>query len=308
MFLNKEKKLTCYYFVSSLLNLMELYNNSPMTLKLEDMNKHPRDEFITFEPGPHTYQIHGEDGFVSVTTLIHGLFPPFDGAKIAKAMVENKNFPKAYAYKKYRHLLKPGQTTEERVKLILQAWDKLRDEAASLGTIMHSTIERHFNEPVPGKLPSRTPEMNMFHEFAKEQIRVGKRPYRTEWMIYDEEFRVCGSVDMIFRDADGFFYIVDWKRSKKISKWGKWDGYGPLQEFGKRVSNCNFSHYTLQLNIYKYILEKRYGIKIKGMSIVVLHPNASKYEEHQIDDRSELAAKCVQHHYFTRTFGIPQNV
>ena len=41
----------------------------------------------------------------------------------------------------------------------------------------------------------------------------------------------------------------------------------------EHLPDCNFYHYSLQLNTYKALLEKNYGVKVKGMYLVCLHPN-----------------------------------
>ena len=39
------------------------------------------------------------------------------------------------------------------------------------------------------------------------------------------------------------------------------------------LPDTNYWHYSLQLNTYKYMLEKNYGEKVVGMYLVCLHPN-----------------------------------
>ena len=44
-------------------------------------------------------------------------------------------------------------------------------------------------------------------------------PWRTEMMVWDEEYKLAGSIDMIFIDLNtNELIIVDWKRSKEIKK------------------------------------------------------------------------------------------
>ena len=57
------------------------------------------------------------------------------------------------------------------------------------------------------------------------------------------------------------------------------------------VPNSNFWHYSLQLNTYKYLLEKNYGETIKDMYLVCLHPNNSNnsYQRIKVPDlQSEI--------------------
>ena len=44
------------------------------------------------------------------------------------------------------------------------------------------------------------------------------------------------------------------------------------------MDDCNFSHYLLQLNTYKAILEQKYGKVVKELFLVRLHPEADDYE------------------------------
>ena len=39
----------------------------------------------------------------------------------------------------------------------------------------------------------------------------------------------------------------------------------------------NYGHYALQLNTYKYILEKRYNKVVKELYLLCLHPNNPTY-------------------------------
>ena len=97
------------------------------------------------------------------------------------------------------------------------------------------------------------------------------KPYRTEWMVYYEELKLSGSIDMIFENPDGTIQIYDWKRCQEIT-------YENM--FGHAVTKCishlpdtNFWHYALQLNTYKKILEDKYGKTVTGLYLVCLHPD-----------------------------------
>jgi ATP-dependent DNA helicase PIF1 len=81
----------------------------------------------------------------------------------------------------------------------------------------------------------------------------------------------------VFENDDSTLSIYDWKRSKDISikSFNNETGKYPLDN----VLDANYYHYSLQLNLYKRILEKYYDKKIKEMFLVVLHPNNSNYEK-----------------------------
>ncbi|KAG5183065.1 hypothetical protein JKP88DRAFT_273036 [Tribonema minus] len=223
---------------------------------LAELNAHPRDSRITFMEEGHVYEVDGgRDGWISTTTFIHGLFPQFDADQIIRKMMAGRNWAKS----KYH-----GMSAEE----IKQQWAENGSSAAADGTAMHADIERLYNG-----LPPLTPdckEMRMFNDFRQEFSDLV--PWRTEMTIFDETVGICGSVDMVYCDPEepGAFLIYDWKRSKAIKRSNYWEnGSHP---YTCKLPNCNFIHYSLQLGIYKRILQTRYGMKVNGTFLVVLHP------------------------------------
>ena len=226
-------------------------------MKLFNLNKHERDDAIKFYKEPHIYEVNGEKMDKSVTKLVHDCFPEFDknavSKKIHKSHFENK---KSQYY----------QMTQEE---ILDKWEKNKNEACELGTFLHESIELYYNDI---QCENNSVEYTFFENFKNEFYTL--IPYRTEWEIYYEEKSIAGSVDMVFKNPDNTYSIYDWKRSKTIAKSNHF-------EFGKgdfdHLPNCNFWHYSLQLNIYKYILELKYNFPIKDLFLVVMHPNNTNY-------------------------------
>ena len=49
----------------------------------------------------------------------------------------------------------------------------------------------------------------------------------------------------------------------------------------QHLMDTNFNHYSLQLNLYRFILESKYNFKVKNMYIVCLHP-ANKNNDYLI--------------------------
>lgn len=229
-----------------------------MNTLLEERNKHLRDNDITFDEGPHIYTIKGDSSFTSVTTWVHRHFAKFDSDKIIKNMMNSKNWTKSKYY---------GKTADE----IKADWDKNKNEAADAGTKMHFDIECFYNECY--KNDNDSIEFNYFKNF-QEEVGSKMTPYRTEWMVYHEEYRLAGSIDMIFENPDGTLQIYDWKRCKEIKKINAWDKYAITPELD-HLPDTNYWHYSLQLNTYKRILEQKYGKKVTDMYLVCLHPNNS---------------------------------
>jgi hypothetical protein len=237
-------------------------------------NPHKRDSQITFDEGPHIYTIHLDDGtkdsgYMSVTTWNHSHFGHFDADDVIKNMMKGRNWNASNKYY--------GKTAEE----IKAEWDKNRDEAARAGTKMHYDIECFYNG-IELKEPNTSVEYLQFMDFVKTYPDL--KAYRTEWMIWDEEHRFAGSIDMVFENADGTLMIYDWKRSKEIKKTG-----GAFMKYShteciEHLPDTNFWHYSLQLNTYKYILETKYGKRVTELCLVCLHPDHSGFQLIRVPD------------------------
>ena len=228
--------------------------NVPPTY-LAKKNPHERDSHITFEEGPHIYTIDGISDFMSVTTWNHSHFEKFDSDKIIKKMMASPKWPDNKYY---------GQTAEE----IKQLWADNGKTASTAGTKMHYDIECFYNKCPNENSSIEYSYFNRFHETIEES---DIKPYRTEWMIYDKELKFAGSIDMIYQNPDGSLELYDWKRCKEIKKDNRWQS--AKTECINHLPDTNFWHYSLQLNTYKALLEKNYGVKVNGMYLVCLHPN-----------------------------------
>jgi hypothetical protein len=77
---------------------------------------------------------------------------------------------------------------------------------------------------------------------------------------------------MVYQNPDGTIQIYDWKRSKGIE----------YESFGNKCSitpclshlpDTNFNHYSLQLNIYRKILQDKYDKIVTKLCLVILHPD-----------------------------------
>ena len=225
---------------------------SPLTY-LENLNKHERDSHISFEEGPHIYTIDGDSDYKSVTTWNHSHFPHFNADKIIQNMMKSQKWTENKYY---------GMSPYE----IKALWRKNGKEASEAGTKMHYDIECFYNkQPVQND----SIEFKYFMDFHKATIDL--KPYRTEWMVYDKELKLAGSIDMTFENEDGSIDIYDWKRSKDMKKTNTWES--ATTECINFIPNANFWHYSLQLYTYKAILEKNYGKTIRYMYLVRLHPN-----------------------------------
>jgi ATP-dependent exoDNAse (exonuclease V) beta subunit len=117
---------------------------------------------------------------------------------------------------------------------------------------------------------TRRPEWSYFLKFVEDHPDM--KPYRTEWMIFDEDVKLAGSIDMVYENPDGTLSIYDWKRAKEITKDNNWKKYAINPIIGQ-IPDTNYWHYALQLNTYRHILETKYGKKVTNLCLVRIHPD-----------------------------------
>jgi hypothetical protein len=228
--------------------------------KLATENPHPRDNRIKFQAEGHIYTIDGARGYTSVTTWGGSHFPKFDADAVIEKMMNGKNWAKSEYY---------GMTPAA----IKNQWSTNGAISSTLGTKLHDDIERTINGD---KVENVSVEYDYFLKYRDEKLTENK-PFRTEWTIFDDEHKLAGSIDYAAIRPDGSIDLYDWKRVKEI----KTDGWGRYAsaECIRHLPDANFWKYAIQLNIYRDILERCYGLKINSMQLVRFHPNAASYEE-----------------------------
>jgi hypothetical protein len=239
-------------------------------------NAHERDQYIKFYEYGHKYEVLTDKNskYTSVTTWIHQLFPKFNADEIITNIMKSKSWGPGHKYW--------GMTAEE----IKQSWTNNGNAVATAGTNMHYNIECFMNncnlssgythkDLLDYYLNNSNDkydydEWQFFLNFIKDFPHL--KPYRTEWLIYDEDVKLSGSIDMVYENADGTLSIYDWNSSKEISGDNVYNKFAIEPEI-KHIPDTNFWHYSLQLNLYKKLLERKYGKKVKDLYLVRLHPN-----------------------------------
>lgn len=248
---------------------------------LKEQNKHTRDENISFEERNHSYIVNGDPNYISATTIIKEFFPKFDSDLVITKMKKSNNWSKSVYF---------GMQDAD----IKQQWKDKAENAANLGTILHASIENFYNNIEQVVDPRIEKEYQQFLQFNDFMIhnRSELEPYRTEWCVYDEDYHVSGSIDMIFKDKNtDELHIFDWKRTPEMKKENRWDsGLAPICH----LDDCKFNHYSLQLNIYKFILEQKYEKTVKSLTLVCFHPLNDDFFMEKVDDLQHEIKNLLQ--------------
>ena len=242
-----------------------------------------QDTKLSFEPKEHIYIYNGERNLIPVSTVINYFFESFDSIGLSEKVAK-----------------RDGKEQSE----VLEEWDCKGCESREVGTFMHTQIESYFSgKPMVdqtifsykgnyiniNKKVSIKDEITYFTNFLRNNNIM---PFRTEWHIFDLELGIAGTIDLLCRNGNGFD-MYDWKRSRKASPnetvWR--NGKNGLNH----VPDINYYHYAIQQNLYRYILEKNYGIVINNMSIVVLHPIYNDYRKYVIPKMDKEIRIIINH-------------
>lgn len=227
-------------------------------------NECEQDHHIIFERLSHIYSIDGIQ-YKAVSSVIAELFPVFDTEYWSERKAEERG-------------VDSQQVAEE--------WDAKGQKSREVGVFLHQQIENYFlNQALSyryhfqynGVFVEEDETIDIHHEFGFFKQFINDHPltpYRTEWKIFDKSTRIAGTIDLICKNGDGYD-IYDWKRSSRIYQPNPYQcGLGALSH----LQDTTLNHYKLQQNLYRYILENQYGLHVKSMKLVVLHPDFNSYE------------------------------
>ena len=242
-----------------------------------------QDSHLSFEPSEHIYLYDGRIQLTAVSNIINQFFVPFDSIGLSERVARRDGISQCE---------------------VLEDWDCKGAESREIGRFLHAQIESFFsNKPMSmithfrydgefvqvSKDVSINEEISYFRNFLKENPIT---PFRTEWHIFDMDLKIAGTIDLLGRNGN-HFDIYDWKRSRKASPdetvWR--NGINGLEH----VPDISFYRYALQQNLYKFILEKNYGITVENMYIVVLHPLFGRYQKFRLPNMSSEISIIKSH-------------
>jgi hypothetical protein len=243
---------------------------------------------ISLDKDSHVYSRDGRS-YISVTTLIDLYVPPFDHDywstyKAVKDILENYwewgsykkkagNWEGVVEYFQLNGAAPYNDQIEQRRKFYLDKWEKEGKTARDKGTRVHSMLERSTSEMQSLDqrdglilIPQRSRDILEAQDFRGSGVF-------TELMVYNDEYRIAGTVDKV-QKVERMVFITDYKTSKEITS----DAFRDekmLPPF-ETVPNANFYHYGFQLSLYGWMLE-RAGYKIGALNIEHRSRNSGRW-------------------------------
>ncbi len=232
----------------------------------------------------HHYELDGVRVGTSVTTLIHDYTNPFDKDKVA-----------------FNQAIKYGVDKEE----ILENWRIENLFSTIKGTLVHEYAQGLWNGEVVLPNYEEIEEIDIerlkkaFEKSSKQALKFYEENkhnlelFADEFIVGSREYDVAGSIDNLLYDKEKQgLILIDYKTNKEIKRnsFGSKKMLSPLDN----IEDCNYNHYCLQLNIYKYLIEKYTDTKIKSTFIVYFDENKDDYEKIRIKNYKEEAIKLLE--------------
>jgi hypothetical protein len=243
---------------------------------LHELNKF---DHIKYHDEPHHYFINGKL-MTSATTFIGKFKNKFDSDGQAEK----------YANK--HGLLKEN---------VLSEWDHKRDYSTIKGSAVHNYAENHWNNKIFPYNPlisiNRFGEdivkpayekcVKLFDKFYQDS-RINLIPLKSEFVVGDEELGICGMIDQLFWNKKvNQIQIWDWKTNKAINTKSAFKNR--FKDPISHLDECEFNTYSLQLSLYKYIIEKNTNLVIGDMYFVWFFEGNDSYQVFKCQDmRNEI--------------------
>lgn len=241
---------------------------------------------IKYFDEPHQYFFDGRE-LTSATKFIGKFKPKFDTQTIAEE----------YAQKR-------GLKTED----VISDWDYKRDFSTVKGSAIHKYAEDYWGNKVfpydasiaikkfgidSVKDPyNKCRELFLqFYNHAKENLV----PVKMELVVGDIDLNIAGMVDCLFYNKKSdILEIYDYKTNKAIKTK---DDFG--NKFAKPISHldvCEMNTYSLQLSLYKYIIEKNTNLQIGNMYLVWINEVNDKYKIIPCKDMKAEIITMIDYH------------
>lgn len=244
---------------------------------------------IKYHDEPHKYYI-GDKQLTSVTTLIHKYEEEFDADKWSEIKGERYN------------------VSSDDIKF---AWKFINERATIKGSAIHDYTENLFlnkvfpypkdlilkrfgNDPVWDEFLNTKKHVDNFYKVAKNRLI----PIKTELVCFDEEYLIAGMVDMLFYNLKSkMFEIWDWKTNSSDNAFNEAENtISNLKYPLFTLQNTAIDIYSLQLSIYKYILEKNTNIKLGDSHIVWFSHKNENFEVKKCHNYTYLVEDLLKHH------------
>ncbi len=174
---------------------------------------------------------------------------------------------------------------------VLLDWHRKGVLGRTIGTLIHKFNEALWNNKIVKSelkgnffnlstldLIDVVDKINTLEQYSTNFYNDYKHKYITikdELIVYDDDFLLAGTFDKLYYDIENNTYnLLDYKTDKKFETKNSKKLIYPLEN----IDDCEFYKYSLQLSLYKKIIEKNTNIKINELKIVWLNKDNDNYK------------------------------
>jgi len=125
-----------------------------------------------------------------------------------------------------------------------------------------------------------------FHNFYEDTVAKGKLiPVKSELVVGDRELMLCGMVDQLFwNERHQCLQIWDWKTNTKLNMKNNFGN--KMKDCLWMLDDCEFNTYSLQLSIYKEIIQRNTNLKLGSCHLVWFNEENPNYKVINCEDYS----------------------
>lgn len=217
----------------------------------------------------HTYYYKGEKVSISTTGLIHEYSNEFDKWEMSANVARKRGISQLEVLEEWRienlHSTIKGSMIHEFAQSL---WEG-KDYIFKYDNIPDEINIRRLQEEL---LVMSNQAVNFYKDYKDLYDLVGCEIY-----LGVPDFDECGATDMLLKNKfTDELLVIDFKSNKRID----YESFGhkkmkvPLQKY----EDCNYIHYSIQLNAYSYKIEYMTGIKVKEKLLIYFDCTKDNYE------------------------------
>jgi len=241
---------------------------------------------VKYFDGPHKYYVNGRE-YVSATTFIGNFKPKFETQRMAEQYANRRKLD---------------------VNDVIADWDLKRDISTVKGTLVHNMAENWWNNksfPYDPSVAVNAFGLDIIKEnYDKCEIIFKKFwadasenliPVKMELVVCDHDYEIAGMLDCLFYNKKStMLEIWDYKTNKAIKE---------KNDFGERFKSpishldvCEINTYSLQLGLYKHIIEKNTNLKLGNSYLIWINENNENYKIYKCKDLTAELKTMIEHH------------
>lgn len=174
---------------------------------------------------------------------------------------------------------------------ILNEWKAISDTAMDLGTIVHKWIEDYYKGENP-EMPTDPIVLERVERFIRlHEEKLHKfEPIHQEFRLFSRKWGLAGTMDALFK-LGGDYYVGDWKTNRKFTS----DADSEKDYFAKKLLypfedlwDNSINSYSIQLSLYRLILQEEAGFQTKGAFLCWIGPSGKPELHKTVDLRDRL--------------------